>query len=400
MIRRIMVLVAVTLSLATRVAKADELVLWEQERTLDQQVLDELIALFQKDSAGVTVKRAHYRTEDLRAQFQTAALGKGGADLVLAPNDFAGPFAVMGIIQPVDSWAKLDRFYPAVVQAVKDAKGTWGMPISSGNHLMLFVNKKLAKKIPESLEEMVDMAKAFTNQEKKLYGLVYNLNEPFWFVPFMGAFGQQPLTGTTPNLDTPAMVDALALVKHLKFDEKIVPADCDYTCADTLFADRKAMMVINGDWAVQKYEDELKGDLAILPLPKIKAAGHYMTPLTSGKYLFLNKKLAGAKLDAAKKFSEFMVSEKVQEILIEKSKRIPVLTAMKDNKVLKSFPNMAASEQAMEHGTPMPMAVEMRAVWDAIRPQLQQVMAGKTEPKLAASLMQKDAETKIKEMKQ
>ena len=48
----------------------------------------------------------------------------------------------------------------------------------------------------------------------------------------------------------------------------------------------------------------------------------------------------------------------------------------------------------------MPLDVELRVVWDAIRPQLQDVMAGKTEAKIAAATMQKDAETKIKEMKQ
>jgi hypothetical protein len=42
----------------------------------------------------------------------------------------------------------------------------------------------------------------------------------------------------------------------------------------------------------------------------------------------------------------------------------------------------------------------MRVVWDAIRPQLQAVMAGRAEPKLAAEVMQKDAETKIREMRQ
>jgi hypothetical protein len=46
------------------------------------------------------------------------------------------------------------------------------------------------------------------------------------------------------------------------------------------------------------------------------------------------------------------------------------------------------------------MAVEMRAVWDAIRPQLQAVMAGRGAPAEAAAIMQRDALTKIREMKE
>jgi maltose-binding protein MalE len=61
---------------------------------------------------------------------------------------------------------------------------------------------------------------------------------------------------------------------------------------------------------------------------------------------------------------------------------------------------LKASSEAMKHGQPMPMDVELRVIWDAIRPQLQNVMAGRADPKSAANLMQKDAIIKIKEMQE
>lgn len=385
-------------ALVTNVYGAVELTLWEQEKTEDQKLLDELIQSFEAANKGVKVKRSHYKTEDLRTQYQIAALGNSGADLLLAPNDFAGPFSIMGIIQPVQSWADLKRFNPAVLQAITDSAGTWGVPVSSGNHLMLFINKKIIKKVPETIEEMVAVAKEVTDPAQKRYGLAYNLNEPFWFVAFLGAYGEKPLVNHKPQLDTKGMVAALDLVKGFKHREHIVPQDCDYACAETLFIDGKAGMLINGDWAVTKYEEELGENLLIRPLPRLQATGKHMAPFTSGKYLLFNRSLKGDRLKAAKKFTQFMVSEKVQKILVERSRKLPVLISMKDHDVLKKFPVLNSTMQAMTYGTPMPMAVEMRAVWDAIRPQLQLVMAGKVKPEQAVKVMQKDALTKIQEM--
>ncbi len=377
------------------------LTLWEHEKDEDQKVLDEVIQKFSKQFPDVQVKRSHYKTEDLRSQFQTAAMGGGGADIVVAPNDFAGPFSVMGIIQPVNDFGKLNRFFPSVVQAVTDGSGkTWGLPVSNGNHLMLFVNKKLVPEAPKTIEDLIIAAKKISNPENKKYGFAYNLNEPFWFVSFLGAFGDKPLNDKTPVLNTEGMVKALALVKRMKFEEKVVPPDCDYACADTLFVEGKVGMVINGDWAVQKYRDALGKDLILSALPSSKETGKAMAPMVSGKYVFFNAKLKGKKLDAAKQFAEFMVSEPIQAFFVQKSNRLPSVKVVGESSVVKGDPVVKATMDAMVNGQAMPMAVEMRAVWDAMRPQLQRVMAGRAEPQTAALTMQKDAESKIRSMQQ
>ena len=46
----------------------------------------------------------------------------------------------------------------------------------------------------------------------------------------------------------------------------------------------------------------------------------------------------------------------------------------------------------------MPVVPEMRAVWDAMRPHVQAVMAGSESPEVAAQKMQALAEKKIREM--
>jgi len=385
-------------------AAAVELILWEHEKKEEQEVLDKILANFMKANPTIKIKRAHYKTEDLRPQFQTAAMNPGGGpDVLIAPNDFAGPFAIMGIIQPVQSFAQLDRFFPSVVEAVTDSqKNTWGFPISNGNHLMLFVNKKLVPKTPETIEELITAAKKNSDPKRKTYGLVYNLTEPFWFVTFLSAYGVSPLVQEKPQLASAGMVQALNLVHDMKFKDKIIPADCDYTCADTLFTEGKAAMAINGDWAIQKYQEafkKMKSELVIAPLPKSEATGQYMRPMVSGKYLFFNANRKGEQLEAAKKFAEFMVSIPSQELVAKAVGRLPALKAAAAQKSIADDPVLSATMKAMANGQPMPMAVEMRAIWDAMRPQLQAVMSGTSTADNAAKKMQQNAETKIKEMK-
>jgi maltose-binding protein MalE len=307
----------------------------------------------------------------------------------------------MQIIKPVNGFFKPEKFYESVVAGVTDGQSNiWGLPLSNGNHLMLFVNKSLVKTSPTTIEELIEQAKKISNPEKKQFGFTYNLNEPFWFVSFMGAFGEKPLVGQQPKLDSAGMVEALELVKKFKFESRIVPPDCDYTCAETLFVEGKAGMTINGDWAVGKYRDALKDNLEIVPLPKLGKTGQFMSPMVSGKYLFLNASLKGNQLKNGTKFGDFLMSPEIQEMWVKKSGRLPALKQVATSPAVTGDRYISAALKATENGQPMPMAIEMRAVWAAIRPSLQKVMAGRMEPKAAAAAMQKEAEAKIKEMKQ
>ncbi len=402
LIARLFLLALAPFLLATKSLSAPvQLTLWEHEFEIIQQVLDGVIADFQAAYPDIRVKRAHFKTEDLRTQYQTAALGRGGGDVVIAPNDFGGPFSLMGIIQPVSEWGEIDRFSDGLMQSVKDAKGVaWGLPVSRGNHLMLYVNKKIYPEAPDTVEELVAMAKKSSDPSQGKYGFAYYLNEPFWFMTFMSAFGEYPLVGDKPNLENPGTISALKLVRGFKFDDKIVPPDCDYTCADTLFLEGKVGMIINGDWELMRYAKGLGDNLIVAALPKIAATGLYVAPPTSGKFIFFNANLRNKKLAAAKVFANYLVSRPVQEALVAKTHRLPSLKELAGSPLVLQDPLLAASNKAMEHGIPVPMNVEMRVIWDAMRPQLQGVMAGRIDPTAAVSVMQKDAVIKIQDLRE
>lgn len=107
------------------------------------------------------------------------------------------------------------------------------------------------------------------------------------------------------------------------------------------------------------------------------------------------KDLSGAKLDAVVKFVEFATNEENQLNQLNTLKRLPGLKAVLDNEAIASDPILAGSAKQMSYGVPMPSVVEMRCIWDAIKPEQTLVLAGNETPVDAAAAMQSAAEACI-----
>ncbi len=373
---------------------------WEQEGDEVDVFMDQLIAEFEAANPTIDVERTHYDNEALRDQFQTAALAEAAPEVVRVPNDFAGPFSALDIVAPVDQLfdkAFLDLFFPGALEPAV-VKGTlWGVPDNYGNHLMLLYNKDLIPEAPKTFEELIEKAKALTQGD--IQGFAYNLNEPFWGAGFYGAFGGWPLDANDqPQFNNEAFINYLKFVKSLK-DEGVVPQECDYNCADTLFKEGKAAMIINGDWSLGSYVEALGDKLGVAPVPPIK--GNPYTEMTSGKYFMVYKGVLDdpAKKDAVVKFITFMTSADVQKRWLDNFKRLPSNKEVAKDPAITSDPILAGSMAALSYGRGMPAAPEMRCAWDAWRPNLEGVMAGTITPDEAAAAAQAAADECVATLK-
>ena len=384
--------------------------LWEQMDPKEQTLLDEHIAIWQAANPGVLVERVHYETEQLRTQFQNAALAGAGPELVYGPSDQVGPFSIMGIIEPLDgliSVAELDSFSAAsliyLARPGESAARLWSLPDQLGNHLTLCFNRALVPEAPETFEALIEIAKRFTVDEDgdgrpDRYGLVFNEREPFWLVPFLGAFGGWVMDEAgNPTLDTPAMVGALAFLRDLKSVHGVTPRECDYDMANALFNEGKAAFLINGPWSWQGYIDS-GIDLGLAPLPMIAATGRYPSPMVSAKGYSLSANARGRQREEALRLLRFLTGEYAQEKLGAGLGVIPS-RKLAGEKAAAGHPLIAPSREQILHGRAMPVVPEMRAIWDVCRPELQAVLGGAKSPAEAAATMQKQAIRKIAEMK-
>jgi arabinogalactan oligomer/maltooligosaccharide transport system substrate-binding protein len=316
---------------------------------------------------------------------------------LITPPDTAGIYAVAGFILPVERLFDLKRYNPAAVEAISQDGKTWGVPISNGNHLMLLYNKALIPAPPRTTDELFAYCDGRAKQLKLDNCMAMFLGEPFWLAPWLGAFGGWPIDGRTPTLDTAAMKSAIEFFLELK-RRKYVPQECDYNCMDALFKEGKAAFIVNGDWAVSTYEAQLKDKLGVARMPMLSATRRWPSPMVSGKYFMLSSKLSGAKLDLVKQLVEFYTNEENQVRQARELKRLPALTQATRSRVIQDDPNLRASLDQILTGRPMPMATEMRAVWDAVRPLFGKALSGQMNVGEAVSRMQTDAEGKIREM--
>jgi len=400
----LLVLVALSLVLVACAPKKAEppkgpvqVALWTQEGESDGalQFVKKLADAYTAKYPNITFDVLNKETETLRQDFLAASLANSGPGLLWTVNDHAGPFSVAGVIQPVDKFFDLKLYVPSVVM---DGK-TWGLPISSGNHLMLLFNKDLVKTAPKTTDELISVGKTLTTGDH--YALVWNMTEPFWMVPWLGGFGGSVFDkdGVTPTLNTKAMTDTLQFMYDLKTKYAITPKEADYATADTLFKEGKAAMLINGDWSLGDYKKALGDKLGIAPLPKVSATGKYPAPYTSGKYFMIPEADTGDLLQAVISFAQFATTYENQIDLTKTLSRLPALKKALDDEYVKNDPILQGSAAQMALGTPMPSVIEMRANWDAMKPELNAVLAGTKSAADAAKSMQDAAVAAIKAMK-
>ncbi len=378
--------------------KATNVLLWTKEGEADQalQYVQYMATLFTKVYPKITFEVVNKNVEVLREDFQTASLAGTPPDLLWTVSDHAGPFTVAGLVQPVDSLFTLSNYVTSAVNAVKLQGKTWGVPISNGNHLMLMYNKKLIAKPPANTNELLALVGKLP---AGVYPLAYNQTEPFWMVPWLGGFKGAVFAadGVTPTLNTPAMISTLKFLKQLK-DKAVVPAESDYNGAETLFKEGKAAMIINGDWSLVGYRDALKADFAVARIPMVSATGAWPAPYTSGAFFMIPTDTKGDKLVAVRGFIQFATSRIMQLEMVDRLSRLPALKAAINDETITSNALLKGSADQMVVGTPMPTVLEMRVVWDVMKPEMAAVLAGSKTAEAAAADMQSAAVAGIKKL--
>jgi maltose-binding protein MalE len=375
---------------------AGKIVIWEQMDPEERVRFEANLDAFRLAHPGVVIEHTPYETEQLRTQFQTAASGGGGPDLVFGPSDQVGPLSLLKTIQPLDQTLPagfFDRFIPSSLDTLDGH--IWAAPDQVGNHLLLCFNRKLVPEAPTTAAEFVAVARKLSRDG--VYGFAMNVTEPYWLVPFLGGYGGWIMDAqASPTLDSPAMAQALAFVKSLR-DQRLMPQESDYQIAETLFKEGKAAMIVNGPWSWSAYR-KAGVDLGIAPIFRLPGGG-WAQPMVASKGYSISVNVTREKLPLVTELLTFLTSPEaelrsVRELAILPSHR----DAYRDSTLLQD-PYLAVSITAIEKGRRMPVVPEMRVIWDAMRPEMQNVMNGDKTPAQAAKDMQKAAIEQIANMK-
>lgn len=366
------------------------LVLWEGLPPGQTSALAQDIAAFQRTHPGLEVDMQHYdepaelaravseKRVDMDVALGPASLlyGLVGADAILPPDT---------LFEPAD----LDRFAAPTLDGCTLEGRVWGLPDTSGGHLLLLYNEKLVESPPTNTVEMVELARSI--RARGYAGLVMNSYEPLWLLPWLVAYDGYPLDADGFALDTPEMVKALELYAAWHdandADGGIVPV-LTYDRARESFTAGRAGMLIDGAWAIEEMPPEDELDWGVTLLPELAETGKRPSPLVSGRYWMVGSETAEENLPLLREFLEYVTGEERQVDWARRFGQLPTRRAALNSPSLFSWPALRISAQQMQAGFSLPPDVDTNALLDAMRPPLTDLLEGRADPEEAAAAMQ------------
>ena len=373
--------------------KQTSLTIWhlDQSGTLDQIASD-----FQQAYPNIQVQLESFASDaDLYNRYMVEAVAGGGPDLLLMHYDWIDNYASKRLILPVDGMFDLSPFVPQLQEAASYNGRQWGVPADFGNHLMLFYNKNLVTTpMPDNTDEWIALAQSLTTETQM--GLVYNVYEPYWHIPWLTGHGGWVLDDSVypaqPMLDTPEAVAALQFVQDLRYTYGIVPTDyLDYGTAEELFVNGTAAMIINGDWALNYYLETFGDALGIAMLPTVSATGLRPQPMVQGTFYMFNANQTKKDLETSQLFVNFASSMEEQLLWPQIARRLPALQAALADPLVQEDPILQVSAAQAVIGRLMPVSMEMFVVWEHVYDPLVWLMDNTISPADAAATMQAEA---------
>lgn len=373
-------------------------VIWHQKSGAERLLFEEIVSDYNRDNPDEKIKAVYREGEELRNSFIIAAVAGQGPDLIFGPADNVGIFAETKVIRP---WSAVfgQPFFAGFTEQgiVRWRDQPWLVADQTGNQLMLVYDRQAMASAPRTLDELVEAGRELTLRSggrTERYALTWNYAEPFFFIPFLTGFGGWIMDEQgRPTLDTPEMRAALQFVLDLRDKHGIVPRYEDYARANLMFLRRRAAMIINGPWAWAEYGVPERSMLALLPINTV--TGLRCRPLLAAKGYSLNVNAPVEKFGLIRRVVAHLTGPEVQLLMARRLFTVPVRHAALDTPEFRGNRMLQLARKQAENSVPMPIAPQLRHIWDGIRGPYRRVFSGDFTPAEAARAMQREAEERI-----
>ncbi len=356
-----------------------EVIFWHSFVSSTIPALNELIAKFEKENPGITIKAQYIPTGDALIQkLITAIQSKTAPDISWLHSDFMEDLVNADAIYKMDDFIKgddgisdedLNDIYPSL-RLQSSWRGTlYSLPMEATN-LALLYNKEMFKAAgldpehpPKNWEELHEYAKKLTIDKNNdgifeqvgFFVPVFPAAGPqgpwmVWqFMPFLWQAGGYLIDSAQTHVmynEEPG-VEALTLWKQMYQEQKLSSFTTDF---DVAFISRRLAMAMDGPWNLPRYKDLLKNiNWAFAPLP---AGPKKQATVVGGEYLAIFKQSKHPK--EAWKFLKWMIRPDVQAFWAMKSGYLPIRHAVHNvpefQKYLTENPNFKVFVDQMDVG--------------------------------------------------
>lgn len=376
----------------------NRVVIWHQKTGAERALFEQAVEAYNEANPGEEVESTYRDSEELRKTFIIAAVAGQGPDLVFGAADNVAVFAATKVIQPLSvlfDEAFFAQFTAAGVVRWEDKP--WMLADQTGDQLMLVYDRQMVGSPPQTLDQLVEEGKKLTVQGPRgteRFALTWNYAEPYFFIPFLTGFGGWIMDAEgRPTLDTPEMRAALQFVLDLRDKHGIVPHYEDYAASSLMFLRRRAAMIINGPWSWADYGVPERAMVALLPLNT--ATGLRCRPILAAKGYCLNVNVRAEKSGLVRRVLAHLTGNEVQSQMARRLFATPTRKDVLESAEFRDNPVLQLALEQAEYSIPMPIAPQLRQIWDAIRGPYQRVFTGDLTPAEAARAMQREAEERI-----
>jgi multiple sugar transport system substrate-binding protein len=284
----------------------------EQERLA---VINELVAKFEKENPDIKIKQVPVEEDSYNTKVVTLASAGVLPAVIEVGQDYAkvmdkDELIDKGAVKSVLDQVGNENFYDGALKLVKteDGKSFTGVPISGWVQGIWYNKEMLASKgfeEPKSWDEVLAIAKAFTDSSNKKYGIALPTVEGGFSEQ---AFSQFALSNNANvldregklNMNAPEMKEALTFYQELA--KYTMPGSNDVTEVKDAFMNGSAPMAVYSTYILPAvYEQGNSANIGFaIPTEETKAVYGTVSSLT------ISSGLEDDENAAAKKFVEFM----------------------------------------------------------------------------------------------
>ncbi|WP_408007638.1 ABC transporter substrate-binding protein [Pseudalkalibacillus sp. A8] len=372
-------------------------------RTEDKAAYDKIIEAFNEEHPDIKVEFKPSKNTEYDTILNTALQSGEGPDIIqLRPYAPGMELAKAGYLEPIDDLDGIDVFTEETLSAATSEDGkVYGVPLSL-NSAQMFYNKKIFNDLgleePKTWDEFIELNEklkeegvtpiALGTKEGWLLSLAHAIVGPAHY----GAneFVDQ-ITEGDKTFTSEEFVSSLDAMDELK---QYFPENYEGLGMEdirTLFFTEEAAMFPLGSWEIEVLR-EMSPDLEIgfFPMPSAEGKDPTMTTWVDGSY---GINANSTNKEEAKKFLEFMTTEKFAKLFSDELARIPAVPGVKTEDELVT----AMAEASNEYSTSYMMLVHFNrgnpTTKATLETELQGMYLGKQTPKGVAEKLQGNAVT-------
>lgn len=381
--------------LPTPTAILATLSVWENLPPAQAEQLAQDIEQFQAQFPQYQVELRHYNSPE---EFLKGVSGQTvDFDIVLAAPPLLGSLRAMERLAPLADFfppSFLGAFEAVTLAGAEQEGQLWGLPDTTGFHLLLFYNRDLVDNPPGDTEGLARLPEALAGQAA---GLGLNSYDPIWLLPWLSAYGGW-LTDEAgaPTLDSEAMIAALTLYLDWQQPQTPLAPVTTYHEMQANFLNGNLATIIDGEWAIRELAGTNRLNWSVAPLPRLSQSGESAqppAPLLLGRYWAISADVvSGDQVLAITAFLDSMTRSERQLAWTAQFGLLPTRREALDAPLIISDPILRASMLQMKAGRPVPLGVNVNLLLDAMRAPLREALAGTLTPAEAAAAMQANAE--------